>query len=127
MTHLYRAMAKDGDAPRLSDSSSGLGVREGHDLPVDEEGYVEPEAGGMSVTPEDPRLMRQSLRPRALGGTGRHPLWALDEGHLPADLSWRPHGEGHGVVEPTQRTTFASYRTALQLTRPSWDEVALDE
>jgi len=75
---IYRAMRKETDGlPALGESSSTLGARAQVDIPVEASGRVRPETGGMSVAPDDPRRLPKPRRPFSLGGTGRHPVFAL--------------------------------------------------
>lgn len=124
---LYRAMQKDEDGAPVRDANSrGLGARPGTgpqtDIPVDDEGYVVPETGGLSITPEDWRRLgtRRWLLPRQLGGTGRHPLWGIDSSTLPDGLYYRldprePYT--HGFIEPVRKMPFEQYQGLLLTSR----------
>ncbi len=126
-TTLYRTMVPDEDGrPRVGVKGSMLGVRPGVDIKPDAAGEVAPEQGGMSVTPNDPTLLPRHLRPEALGGHGRLPVFAIDAGLLaPGDLVFRPDPNSpkkHGFVEPAVRMSLSHYQTALAATRPCWKE-----
>ncbi len=75
---LLRPMRSGSDGkPTLGRSLSTLGVRPGHDLPVDVNGKVAPGTGGVSVTPDRVQDIPHPLLPRELGGEGRHPVFFL--------------------------------------------------
>lgn len=122
---LFRAMRRSPDdgSPDLRD----LGVRYDlenpgrvRDVYPDPEGCVGPGGGGMSVTPDDPRDMHFSLRPRSLGGSGRKPVWELNLDDLPSGLRYRQDKPGHGVIEPDSRVTLAVYVESLAATADLW-------
>lgn len=126
---LYRAMkAADDEFPIVEDSARGLGARAGRgdgtdDVVPDADGVVQPNAGGMSVTPDDPRRMNPLRRPRALGGVGKYPLYVIDGDGLGIDLAFRRDPRdpmAHAFVEPSHPLALAPYRRALGETRPRW-------
>src|SRR5438874_141843 len=55
MPRVYRSMLADGDGPMVGDGARTLGVRvapaDKPDLPVGDDGFVQPRTGGMSVAP----------------------------------------------------------------------------
>lgn len=129
MAKLYRTMREEDGSPVCGASFSTLGARPGKDIPVDEEGNVSPATGGMSTTLDDPKKMYKPLRPRALGGEGRHPLFVLLTEALPETLSHRQDGTmaEHHVVEPTARKPFEAYQQTLHDTRKAWSRIPLEE
>jgi hypothetical protein len=126
MATLYRAMIKDSDGkPLVVPTARGLGVRPVIDIPVDDEGRVEPESGGMSVARDDPAYLPPHRRPPSHGGTGSDPVWEIDEEELGEALVCRLDvpPEGHGLVEPLLVMTLDDYELALAETRDGWREV----
>jgi hypothetical protein len=120
---LFRAMKEASDGkPLVADTTSGLGVR---DYEIDiEDGMVQPETGGMSVSPETVYNLPPSFRPVEFGGTnkGRH-AWTLREDDLGEDLTARPDAENpktHSFIEPVRPMTLEQYKQALWETRDSW-------
>lgn len=117
--------AQDG-LPSTGRSARTLGARPGvdtGDLPVGAGGAVEPETGGMSVSPPPPENLIYFRRPPEYGGTGKDPLWQLETDELPPELRYRPdpeNPEGHGLIEPARRMTFDEYKDALHATRRLW-------
>ncbi len=112
--------------PACGSGSSQLGVRPGTDLPVDTDGFVRGESGGLSVTPSDMRYLPPHVRPiRLPGGRGRLPVFGLHTGHIRAPLSLRPepgNPERHAFIEPDSVMALADYQTALCATGPHWQE-----
>lgn len=118
---IFRAMKEDDGHPQLGTSSSTLGVRRDTDIPVNDDGTVRPGTGGMSATPDDPRLLPQSRRPRGLaGGTGRDPVWRFDLGERQATVAYEQDGPGHGVVEPSDEMAFRDYVDGVWATAVKW-------
>ena len=119
-------MIDDDRLPKLGRSARMLGIRLGAqgDIEVDEQGLVQPNGGGMSVTPDDPYRMARWRLPRTLGGEGVDPVWALDAVLLPAALRYRIDiPERHGFIEPTRTMLLTDYETALESTRTLWMQV----
>jgi hypothetical protein len=128
-------MLAEGGKPKIGSESKMLGVRiapNPHaDIPVDENGNVHPETGGMSVAPEW-RSLPWHLIPRRLHRRGRGGnnliCWRLgagvfEEAPLNADLALRPDPAApaeHGFVEPTHVMAIAEYQAALAGTRDDW-------
>jgi hypothetical protein len=100
-----------------------LGARP-RDLKPDEQGYVGPGRGGVSVAP-DPTRLRAEFRPiRYPGGLSKLPLFAIDEPRLGEPLQYHPDGEDrrsdHGVIEAAGRMFVDEYQAAIAATEPSW-------
>ena len=120
---LYRGMrqAEDGK-PVVGPSARTLGVRP-VDVPIID-GVVRPETGGMSVARDDPVGLPDVRRPAEWGGTGRDPVWQIQQGELGAALSYRDDplsGHSlHGLIEPNASMTIEEYTRALELTREQW-------
>lgn len=94
-------MRADADGfPMVGESGRYLGARpdlpDQHrdgDIPVDTDGMVEPETGGMSVSPPPPTNLALHRRPREYGGRGKDPVFELETDDLPEDLRYRPDPE----------------------------------
>lgn len=115
----------DDQIPLVEESARGLGVRPGIDIPVDDFGLVEPGAGGMSVSQDDPTFLPEHRRPPSHGGTGLDPLWALEENKLEELLVYTEDDylEGHGFVEPGYQMPLEDYQLALAESRQLWRKV----
>lgn len=127
---LYRAMKAAADGlPEVGSSARSLGVRgldQAPDHDVQASGAadpVRPGEGGMSAVPDDPMSLARHRRPAALSGTGKDPVWVIDETELGSDLAYRRDKPTHGLVEPAGEMTLAEYQQALLLTRPRWRRV----
>jgi hypothetical protein len=121
---VLRAMKRSqAGLPKTGASARTLGARANIDIPVDEDERVEPDVGGMSVSPPPPDNLPYHRRPPEFGGTGKDPIWELDTDELPEDLSYRPdpdNPEGHGFIEPSHPMPFEEYQRALHETRGRW-------
>ena len=128
MPVLYRSMKASADGhPEVGPNARLLGVRDGIDI-ISQNGYVLPETGGMSVSPDDPKRLPRFRRPPELGGTGRDPTFTIESELLPSDLTYRadpldPHS--HGFIEPARPMTFAEFQQAIGETRLSWTRHSL--
>ncbi len=128
---LYRAMKESPNGgPQVGQTARTLGVRPGPgentDLDVTPEGKVEPETGGMSVTPNSPAGLPPIRRPPSMGGRGKDPVWCMGTQCLPEGLTFRPDPkspETHGFVEPTRSMSFEEYQQLIESTQASWEPV----
>jgi len=127
-SNLFRAMKQDPDGlPRVGRSSRELGVRvEGptRDLPVADDGTVEPQTGGMSVALDEARNLPKPRLPKNLGGEGRDPVFRMAGPELPSVLSLRADHYPHALVEPRHRCLLREFESGLKATRPSWSIVS---
>jgi hypothetical protein len=123
---LYRSMREDPDGlPTVGPSGRTLGVRPGSQLipdvvavhPTD---MVLTGLGGMSVTPNVPQNLPRHRRPPSLGGTGREPVWYIDDKDLGPQLSFRQDRPTHGLIEPDGPVELQHFQAALASTRPYW-------
>src|SRR5713226_7157439 len=79
---MFRAMKAEPDGrPKAGRSGRELGVRiEGpiRDIPVREDGSVDPKTGGMSVAVDTAQNLPKPRLPRSLGGEGRDPVFSIE-------------------------------------------------
>jgi hypothetical protein len=98
------------------------------DIPLgQDDGFVAPRMGGVSVSPPPPENLPPSRLPRDayshLGGKGKDPIWELETDNLPRELTYRPDPDSpdtHGFIEPTWVMSFADYLSAAHDTRSQW-------
>jgi hypothetical protein len=118
---LFRCMrAADDGHPVTGASLSTLGIRE-RDVRPQADGLVQPQTGGMSVTPDRWEDMPKPLLPEPLGGEGRHPLFRMLTSALPSSLAARRDRPGHALVENTVACTFQVLQDDIRGTRLSWE------
>jgi hypothetical protein len=114
--------------PVIEPSATALGVREGEIVVRD--GLVSPGEGGMSVA-DTPEGLPAHRRPSSLDGTGKHPVFALQEDQLPDGLTARrdpntrrdPALEHHWFIEPSHEMPERRYVELLASTRPRWRRI----
>jgi hypothetical protein len=109
--------------PACAPTGRTLGVRPHIDIPVDSSGFVHPGTGGLSVAPEAPTNLPRHRRPPEYDGTGKDPVWGIQEGALGPYLRYVPDAvptPRHGVIEPAVSMTFEAYQRALEGTAPYW-------
>jgi hypothetical protein len=122
MPLLYRSMPVAEDGFPVTDWR-GVGIREDHDIFIDEERDVHPGSGGMSVF-VDPMAAPPFRRPPSLGGDSKHPMWSISSDDLGEDLEFvQDGGSKHGAVEPITTMSLTSYLDALAETREGWTPV----
>ncbi len=128
-----RANADDPSTPEVAATGRALGVR-ASDIPVDQNGDVSPQTGGMSVSPtwRDLPGFRIPMRLRPLCNKAAGPddnyCWRMGDGPFQAgsvtrDLDLRPDAKNalHGIVEPSRAMTKAQYDQALTDTQSQWE------
>lgn len=127
MRRLYRAMKQGSQGmPELGESARTLGIRPGIDVlatrPTDP---VPCGQGGLSVSPDDPMGLPVHRRPVAFQGTGRDPVWSIEEKSLGSDLAFRsdPGNARHGFIEPARTMTLNEFQHALRQTESLWQRV----
>ena len=122
---LFRAMkSADDNLPVLGQSARELGARPNQDIPVDNQGNVQSQSGGMSVTADDVMHLPPHRRPLAFMGTGKDPVFSIQEEQLSPDLIARQFGsQHHYLIEPRENCTFSQYQINLHSTRPHWVKV----
>jgi hypothetical protein len=92
--------------PELGPHARKLGVRPG-DATTPDVQAIQPDdivtfGEGMSVAPNDPANFERHRRPPSLGGTGRDPVWYIDEVDLGGEIAFHQDNPGHGVLTPQQ-------------------------
>jgi hypothetical protein len=116
---VYRAIKRDpDDRPWVNHSVwRGLGVREGHDIHADDDGYVHPGTEGPTVFDTPTRLlafMRKKVS-----------TWVLETDDLPTYLTCRQDDddEHHCFLEPSYSMELEDFKTAIAETRDLWQEI----
>lgn len=124
---LYRAMKVGPDGrPVVGPAANLLGVRPGDRTPNDVNAVAPSDLvvpgtkDGMSVAPNDPANLIRHRRPAAFGGTGKEPVWIIDDTELPPELRFRQDAPDHGLIEPATVVTLAEYQKSLESTRDKW-------
>jgi hypothetical protein len=112
--------------PLVGTTARYLAVRRDVDIPVSKDDTVEPETGGMSVSPPPITNLHPLRLPRELGGLGKDSVFELETDELPDELTYRPdpnNPEGHGFIEPSHQMVFEYYERAIHATRGLWRPV----
>src|SRR5262249_30524351 len=126
MTRLFRAMREAvGGMPEGGSSARTLGIRPGIDVTANlPNEMVQPGTGGLSVAPDDPMNLPHFRRPPKWHGTGKDPVWAIDDSSLSPDLCYRPDPAraGHGFVEPARSMTLEEFQEAIARTAGLWQK-----
>ena len=136
MPLIYRSMYATGNKPTIGSSATTLGVRvppsDKADLPVEPDGMVRPNTGGMSVAPawRDLAVWRISkrLRGKMEGACDSMNIfcWRMGNGpfvpeQVATGLFLRPDSNIHGNVEPDHPMPLSEYQAALAATREQWE------
>ena len=120
---LHRGMKETAEGlPEVGDTARTLGVRPGTDIPV-AGGTVKPGTGGMSVAPDTPRNLPEHRRPPELGGTGKDPVWQINESDIGPNLRFRQDSPTHGVIEPAAEMGMDAFRKALSDLQGLWTKL----
>ena len=124
---MFRAMKSEPDGlPKVGRSSRELGIRiDGpiRDLPVGEDGMVEPKTGGMSVALDAVQNLPKPRLPRSLGGEGRDPIFTMRRAVVVDKLILRIDRYPHAFVEPIHRCLLVEFESDLARTRSFWSKV----
>jgi hypothetical protein len=122
MPLLYRAMTAHPDGmPVFVRSTRGLS--DVAHIPTNDNGTVDPNLGGVSVSPGFPENLPRHRRPPKHGGTGPDPIWELTTEELPPSLAYRPDDQlpdTHGFIEPAEPMSIWDYENGLLTTRRLW-------
>ena len=132
MPVIYRAMTHEEDKPKVGLTARTLGVRSDVDITPDQNGWVIPKAGGMSVAPSwrelPPHRIPLRLRPIAHDACGRDDdaCWRMGSGAfvdspLTELLDFRRDRSDHGFVEPSRTMQLDDFQSALAATRDHWE------
>jgi hypothetical protein len=102
MSKLFRAMKYDeNNLPQLGQSARELGVRPNVDIPIDAQGYIHPQTGGMSFTVDDVMYLPAHRRPFDFNGTGKDPVFSINKEQLPKTLMAKQQDSlHHYLIEP---------------------------
>lgn len=123
---MFRAMKAEPDGlPRVGRSSRELGIRVNgpiRDLPVGEDGIVDPETGGMSVALDVVQNLSKPRLPRSLGGEGRDPVFTMRKAEVSGTLTLRVDRYPHALVEPIRRCLLVEFESDLASTRSFWNK-----
>jgi hypothetical protein len=142
---IWRAMKIDGDKPQVGRGAQLLGVRigaleDGNDVCPDDDGFVQPGVGGMSVSPSvdalPPHRLPRRLHkkyperfPDATAPNGVHCWWMGHGTFVPERVADRlqlrldpDDPQRHGLVEPDDKMKTEEYETALEATRERWEK-----
>jgi len=139
-------MAEENGKPKIRRNARLLGVRPAIDIDVeqvpkewlDEQGYLRLETErksseesvtvairntkGMSVS-----LSIESLppfrKPPTFGGTGKNPLWQIDDSKIVGDIEAIQDSPTHVSILPSATMLLEKYETALAQTQSEWEKV----
>lgn len=142
----YRGMVGKNGKPKIGRSARLLGIRPGIDIDVahmpqgwlDEKGHLRSEenrddsGSKVEVAIRNTKGMSTSLsieglppfrKPAEFGGTGRDPLWQIDESYITNDLEAVQDSETHVSIMPRTTMLLERYETALANTQDHWQKV----
>ncbi len=142
----YRGMAEQNGKPKIGRSARLLGIRPGIDIDIEqmptgylnEQGYLLADservfrgqlvavavrnAKGMSVS-----LSIESLpafrKPSKFGGTGKDPLWQIDDRNIMGDLQAVQDSLTHVSILPRATMSLERYEAALANIQNDWERV----
>ena len=121
---LYRLMKKEiiDNKPKANESASTLGARPDKDIVLDNNSYVYPMTGGMSVSRENFEGIPAERLARWESGESKEVMFQIEELDLPSLLIIRPIGDinNHYAIEPSIKCKFSEYQKELHYTRPNW-------
>ena len=128
---LFRGMVSAEDGfPLLGATAKTLGARpkvvlprvQG-DIPIDPQGEVWPNTGGMSANLDAASIPSYRL-PEAWGGEGKDlDLYAILHDDLPDDLIFSLKDKGHGFIEPIRPMSYDEMQQLIHMTRFAWRKV----
>ncbi|MDB9320716.1 hypothetical protein PN483_10325 [Nodularia spumigena CS-591/04] len=144
----YRGMREQNGQPKIGRSARLLGVRLGADINIeqmpvtylDEQGYLLAESEreklwgelvavairedrkGMSVSLSIDGLPA-SRKPAKFGGTGKDPLWQIDDSKITGDLQAVQDSPTHVSISPRATMSLEKYESALAKTQNDWERV----
>lgn len=141
----YRGMAEQNGKPKIGRSARLLGVRPGIDVDIEqmptgylnEQGYLLADSepvfrGELVVAVRNTKGMSVSLsieslpafrRPAKFGGTGKDPLWQIDDRNIMGDLQAVQDSPTHVSILPRTTMSLERYEAALANTQNDWERV----
>lgn len=141
----YRGMAEQNGKPKIGRSARLLGVRSGIDIDIEqmptgylnEQGYLLADSepvfrGELVVAVRNTKGMSVSLsieslpafrRPAKFGGTGKDPLWQIDDRNIMGDLQAVQDSPTHVSILPRTTMSLERYEAALANTQNDWERV----
>lgn len=142
-TLYYRGMAEENDKPKMGRSARLLGVRPGIDIDVkyiprdclDNQGYLKSEAkystsgDKVAIAIRNTKGMSTALsiealpnfrKPASFGGTGRDPLWQIEDAQITGDLEAVQDSSTHVSIMPKASMLLEKYEAALANTQNYW-------
>ena len=142
----YRGMAEENGKPKIGRSARLLGVRPSIDINIeqmpigylDEQEYLLTESKReirgelVTVAIRDRKGMSVSLsidglpdfrKPTKFGGTGKDPLWQIDDNYISGDLEVIQDSATHVSILPRITMSLAKYEAALANTQNYWERV----
>jgi hypothetical protein len=142
----YRGMAEQNNRPKIGRSARLLGIRPGIDINIeqmpigylDEQGYLLPESQRkisgelVTVAIRDTKGMSVSIsieglpafrKPARFGGTGKDPLWQIDDNIITGDLQAVQDSPTHVSILPRVTMSLEGYEVALANTQKYWERV----
>lgn len=142
----YRGMADENGKPKIGRSARLLGIRPGIDIDIeemdigflDDQGYLlaelEREFRGeiVTVAVRNTKGMSVSVsieslpafrRPAKFGGTGKDPIWQIDDKNITGDLQAVQDSPTHVSILPRVTMSLERYETALANTQNDWERV----
>ena len=141
----YRGMAEQNGKPKIGRSARLLGVRPGIDIDIEqmptgylnEQGYLLADSepvfrGELVVAVRNTKGMSVSLsieslpafrRPSKFGGTGKDPLWQIDDRNIIGDLQAVQDSPTHVSILPRVTMSLERYEAALANTQNDWERV----
>lgn len=128
---LFRSMKANGDHPSIGPTTRQLSLRtnagDESDITIDDDGNVQSDEEGLSVTPDDPRRLMPYRRPPEWGGKRScPPVWCISIDALGNDLAFREdptNPENHGFIVPARDMPFDQYKQAIEATCDLWEIV----
>lgn len=142
----YRGMGEENGKPKIGQSARLLGVRPTIDINIEQmpvgcldgQGYLLPEAqhklhGDLVIVAiRDTKGMSVSLsieglpafrKPSRFGGTGKDPLWQINDSIITGDLQAVQDSPTHVSILPRVTMALEKYEAALANTQKYWERV----
>ncbi len=146
----YRGMAEQNGKPKIGRSARLLGVRPTIDIDIEQmltgcvnaQGYLLTEAErqyrgeSATVAIRNTKGMSVSLsieglpafrKPAMFGGTGKDPLWQIDDSKITGDLEAVQDSPTHISILPSVTMLLDKYESALASTQDDWEKVELSD